>query len=99
MAVGILALQGAFAEHGQILDRLGVEHFEIRQLRDLEKKPDRFILPGGESTVMNKLLHELGLFEPIKKMKEMQVDYLQGYYFGRPCRKEQFIQQYTAVSE
>ncbi len=31
------------------------------------------------------------------KMKEMQVDYLQGYYFGRPCRKEQFIQQYTAV--
>lgn len=38
MAVGILALQGAFAEHGQMLDRLGVEHFEIRQLRDLEKK-------------------------------------------------------------
>ena len=70
MAVGILALQGAFAEHGQILDRLGVEHFEIRQLRDLEKKPDRLILPGGESTVMNKLLHELGLFEPIKKMIE-----------------------------
>lgn len=33
------------------------------------------------------------------KMKEMQVDYLQGYYFGRPCRKEQFIQQYTALSE
>lgn len=33
------------------------------------------------------------------KMKEMQVDYLQGYYFGRPCRKEQFIQQYIAVSE
>lgn len=33
------------------------------------------------------------------KMKEMQVDYLQGYYFGRPCGKEQFIQQYTAVSE
>ena len=33
------------------------------------------------------------------KMKEMQVDYLQGYYFGRPCRKEQFIQQYAAVSE
>ncbi len=33
------------------------------------------------------------------KMKEMQVDYLQGYYFGRPSRKEQFIQQYTAVSE
>lgn len=68
MAVGILALQGAFAEHGQMLDRLGVEHFEIRQLRDLDKKTDRLILPGGESTVMNKLLHELGLYEPIKKL-------------------------------
>lgn len=68
MAVGILALQGAFAEHGQMLDRLGVEHFEIRQLRDLNKKTDRLILPGGESTVMNKLLHELGLYEPIKKL-------------------------------
>ena len=33
------------------------------------------------------------------KMKEMQVDYLQGYYFGRPCGKEQFIQRYVAVSE
>lgn len=70
MNVGILALQGAFAEHGQMLDRLNVPHFEIRQLRDLEKKPDRLILPGGESTVMNKLLHELGLFEPIKKLIE-----------------------------
>ena len=68
MAVGILALQGAFAEHGQMLDKLGVEHFEIRQLRDLDKKIDRLILPGGESTVMNKLLHELGLYEPIKKL-------------------------------
>ena len=68
MAVGILALQGAFAEHGQMLDRLGVEHFEIRQLRDLDKKTDRLILPGGESTVMTKLLHELGLYEPIKKL-------------------------------
>lgn len=30
-----------------------------------------------------------------QKMKEMQVDYLQGYYYGRPCAREQFIQQYT----
>ena len=30
------------------------------------------------------------------KMKEMQVDYLQGYYFGRPCGKEQFLQQYAS---
>lgn len=33
MAVGILALQGAFAEHAAVLDKLGVPHFEIRQKR------------------------------------------------------------------
>ena len=36
MAVGILALQGAFAEHAAVLDKLGVPHFEIRQKRDLD---------------------------------------------------------------
>lgn len=65
MAVGILALQGAFEEHGKMLDRLGAEHFEIRQLKNLDRKLDGLILPGGESTVMGKLLRDLGLFEPI----------------------------------
>ena len=37
MTVAILALQGAFAEHGQMLDKLGADHFEIRQKKDLEK--------------------------------------------------------------
>ena len=36
MAIGILALQGAFAEHETMLDRLGAAWFEIRQKRDLE---------------------------------------------------------------
>ena len=67
MTVGILALQGAFAEHGQVLDRLGVEHFEIRKKKDLEHPFDGLILPGGESTVMSKLLHELGMFEIIRE--------------------------------
>ena len=66
MAVGILALQGAFAEHGAMLDRLGEEHFEIRQLRDLDRPMDGLILPGGESTVMRKLLRDLDLLEPLK---------------------------------
>ncbi|MFA6805711.1 MAG: hypothetical protein WCR17_07060 [Candidatus Methanomethylophilaceae archaeon] len=35
MTVGILAVQGAFAEHGQVLDRLGEKHFEIRKPSDL----------------------------------------------------------------
>lgn len=65
MVVAILALQGAFAEHGQMLDRLHVEHFEIRRRKDLEREFDALILPGGESTVMGKLLQELELMEPI----------------------------------
>ncbi len=66
MAVGILALQGAFAEHAAMLDRLGAEHFEIRKASDLDNPMDRLILPGGESTVMNKLLHALDLYQPLK---------------------------------
>jgi len=34
--------------------------------------------------------------EWLLKMKEMKVDYLQGYYFGRPCGKKQFLQQYVS---
>lgn len=67
MAIAILALQGAFIEHAQMLDRLGVEHFEIRQKRDLEKPFDGLILPGGESTVMGKLLRDSGLYKPVKE--------------------------------
>ena len=65
-AIGILALQGAFAEHAAMLDRLGAEHFEIRQRRDLDRGLDGLILPGGESTVMRKLLRDLDLLEPLK---------------------------------
>jgi 5'-phosphate synthase pdxT subunit len=66
MRIGILALQGAFAEHAAMLDRFGAEHFEIRQPRDLEGGMDGLILPGGESTTMGKLLRELDLFEPLR---------------------------------
>ena len=68
--IGVLAVQGAFAEHRQILEKLGVEAFEIRQLRDLEQDFDGLILPGGESTVQGKLLHDLGLFEPLRERIE-----------------------------
>jgi 5'-phosphate synthase pdxT subunit len=68
--IGVLAVQGAFAEHRLILEKIGVETFEIRQLRDLEQDFDGLILPGGESTVQGKLLHDLGLFEPLRKRIE-----------------------------
>ncbi len=66
MKIGILALQGAFAEHGCLLDKLGIEHFQIRQRQDLDQPHDGVIIPGGESTVMAKLLRDLQLFEPLK---------------------------------
>ncbi len=67
MRIGVLALQGAFIEHEQMLSRLGVSSFEIRQKRDLEQTFDGLIIPGGESTVQGKLLRELELFEPLRE--------------------------------
>ena len=43
MTIAILAMQGAFLEHGQMLDRLGVEHFEIRKKEDLDRSFDGLI--------------------------------------------------------
>lgn len=68
--IGVLAVQGAFIEHERILKSLGAEVFEIRQLRDLDRHFDGLVLPGGESTVQGKLLHDLGLFEPLKYLIE-----------------------------
>jgi 5'-phosphate synthase pdxT subunit len=66
MVVGVLALQGAFAEHEAVLDRLGAEWFEIRSLDDLKKEMDGIILPGGESTVQGKLLRDFGMLDELK---------------------------------
>lgn len=66
----ILAVQGAFAEHEQMLDSLGANWFELRQVSDLERPFDRLILPGGESTTQGKLLDELGMLEPLRRHVE-----------------------------
>ena len=67
MKIGVLALQGAFLEHEQMLERLGVETVEIRQLKDFQQPMAGLVIPGGESTVQLKLLHDLGLFQPIRE--------------------------------
>lgn len=67
MRIGVLAVQGAFIEHEKALSTLGISHFEIRQSKDLLTSFDGLILPGGESTVMGKLLHDLKLFSPLKQ--------------------------------
>ena len=66
--VGILALQGAFAEHAHCLDSLGERYRFLRNVNDIAPDIDRLILPGGESTVQRKLLHELDMFEPLKAL-------------------------------
>lgn len=63
MRIAVLAVQGAFIEHEKMIEALGHEAFEIRQKRDLEQHFDGLILPGGESTVMGKLLRELDLYD------------------------------------
>lgn len=63
--VGVLALQGSFEEHLDMLGSLGLEGREIRlpnQLEDL----DGLILPGGESTTIGKLVVEYGFLEPLR---------------------------------
>lgn len=68
MKIGVLALQGAFAEHRKILGECGAETFEIRQKKDIMQSFDGLVLPGGESTVMGKLLKELDLMDDIRNM-------------------------------
>ena len=66
MKVGVLSVQGAFAEMEAYWRAQGADVFEIRQLADLERGLDLLALPGGESTVQGKLLNDLGLFAPLK---------------------------------
>ena len=70
MKIGILALQGAFAEHAKVLDKLGVTGVEIRNLDDFQKYQSDLsglILPGGESTTMGKLLRDQQMLIPIRE--------------------------------
>ena len=67
MNVGVLAIQGDFAEHIAVLKRLGVQGREIRlpdQLADI----DGLIIPGGESTTLSRLMNIYDLREPITRM-------------------------------
>ena len=63
MKIGILAVQGAFAEHEQMLEQLGAEYIELRKGEDVRQSYDGLILPGGESTVQGKLMRELDMFD------------------------------------
>lgn len=64
--IGVLALQGGFREHMEVLMKLGIATCEVRTREELMNEQLRgLILPGGESTVMAKFIYELGLREAI----------------------------------
>jgi 5'-phosphate synthase pdxT subunit len=67
MLIGVLALQGAFIEHQQVLERLGVETREVRQRKHLDGL-DGLIIPGGESTTIGKLLDVLDMTERVREL-------------------------------
>lgn len=70
MKIGILALQGAFEEHAKVLEKLGVVSVEIRNLDDFQQHHSDlagFILPGGESTTMGKLLRDQQMLLPLRE--------------------------------
>ena len=65
--IGVLAVQGDFAEHTCMLESLSVVAREVRLPADLVGV-DGLILPGGESTAMRKLLQRWELVQPIKAL-------------------------------
>jgi len=64
--VGVLALQGDFREHIAVLDELGADAVPIRRPEELESI-DGLVIPGGESSVIDKLARTFGLFEPLQQ--------------------------------
>lgn len=66
MKIGVLAIQGDFAEHIAMLERLGAQTNEVRLPAHLAGL-DGLIMPGGESTTIGKLAVDYGLMEPLRE--------------------------------
>jgi 5'-phosphate synthase pdxT subunit len=65
--IGVLALQGAVAEHTRMLSALDAEAVPIRLPSELDIL-DALVIPGGESTTISKLLSDYNLMEPLRKL-------------------------------
>jgi 5'-phosphate synthase pdxT subunit len=91
MKIGVLAIQGDFAEHIVMLKRLGVETAEVRlpaQLAGL----DGLIMPGGESTTIGKLAVDFGLLEPLREFGKTHAIWgtcAGAIFLSRDARREQ----------
>ena len=69
MKIGVLASQGAFAEHISVLQRLEVEAVPVRLPREL-KGLDGLIIPGGESTSISRLMLDYNLSREIREQAQ-----------------------------
>jgi 5'-phosphate synthase pdxT subunit len=65
--VGVLALQGDYALHQRMLERIGCRALQVRKAAELDDL-DALVIPGGESTTMLKFIQEEGLLEPLRKI-------------------------------
>lgn len=65
LRIGVLAFQGDVREHILVLERLGAEVIKVRRPEELGSV-DGLVIPGGESSVMDKLVRLFGLYEPLK---------------------------------
>jgi 5'-phosphate synthase pdxT subunit len=70
MRIGVLALQGDFSEHQNILEHLGAQVIQVRLPKHL-RQLDGLIIPGGESTTIGKLANEFGLIDPLRSFASL----------------------------
>ena len=87
MKIGVLALQGAFIEHINVMRQLGVEALAVRLPRDLSSV-DGLIIPGGESTTILNLMHGFNLIQPLRELAQDGLPIL-GTCAGMVCLAKQ----------
>ena len=67
LTIGVLAVQGDVREHVRVLTELGAHAYGIRRPAELGNL-DGLVIPGGESTTMDKLVRAFDLFDPLRKL-------------------------------
>ncbi len=69
MKVGVLALQGDYLEHAELLKKLGVDVLLVKD-QDSILSIDGLIIPGGESTTISRLIRDMELYGPLQELKK-----------------------------
>ena len=100
MVIGVLALQGDFAEHIAMLQRLGVETRQVRLPEQLVNL-DGLIIPGGESTTFGNLAAHYNLIEPLRQFgqhKAMWGTCAGAIFLSRDARRAQPLLQLMDIN-